>query len=84
MILNNELLRFTEASIFINVAISWLNKLNFGVTDTDKNKDPCILMNMRDREDVVVYRTRFCNRWFNKYLPRMTYFEGENMKPVDP
>ena len=79
---NNELLP-DQVSISLNTAISWLNKICFDVTDTDKKKGS-IYIDGHEREDVVAYRTRFCNRWFNKYLPRMTYFEGDMMDPVEP
>ena len=70
-------------SISLNTAISWLNTLCFAVTDTDKKKCS-IYIDGHERSDVVAYRNRFCDRWSNKYLPRMTYFEGDDMKAVEP
>ena len=62
--------------------ISWINNLSFNVADTNK-KIGLIYVNMYERPNDVIYRNRFCDRWFNKYLPPMSYFEGVDMKRVD-
>ena len=53
------------------------------MADTDKNKGS-IYVDENERLDLVAYRNQFCDRWFNKYLPRMSYFEGLDMKRVEP
>ena len=53
------------------------------MADIEKNKW-LIYFNGHERPNILDYRNRFCSRWFNKYLPRMYYFEGVDMKRVDP
>ena len=70
-------------SISLSTALRLLDKLCFEVTDTDKKKGS-IYVDGHERQDVVEYRTRFCERWFTKYSLRMAYFEGEDMIAVEP
>ncbi len=70
-------------SVSESTARRWLNKLCFTVTDTDRKKGS-IYVDGHEREDVVAYRTRFCERWATKYSPRFAYFEGENMDAIEP
>ena len=80
---NKEVLRRDQLSISARTARSWLNELSFCVTDTDKKKGS-IYVDGHERPDVIEYRNRFCDRWYNKYFPRMTYFDGDMMLPMEP
>ena len=42
-----------------------MNNLSFNVADTDKKKES-IYVDGHIRPDVVAYRNRFCDWWFNK------------------
>ena len=70
-------------TIRLNSVLLWLNQLSFDVTDTDKKKG-LMYLDGYERDDVVAYRKGFCDRWFNRYLPRMTYFEANGKVPVEP
>ena len=77
-----ELLPYQEI-IRINTTVSWINKISINVTETDKNKGS-IYVDGHERLGVVAYRGWFCDIWFENYLPHMLYFEGVDMKRVDP
>ena len=53
------------------------------MTDTDKRQGS-IYINRHERPDVVDYRNCLCDQCFNKYLPYMSYFEGLDMKILEP
>ena len=53
------------------------------MVDTD-NKKYYIYVDGHERPDVVAYRNQFCDRWFTKYLPRMSYFEGLDVMRLYP
>ena len=53
------------------------------MADTEKKKGS-IYVDGHEILDVTNYRNRFCDLWFNNYLPRMSYFEGVDMKRVEP
>ena len=72
-----------QVSISKAAACAWLNQLCFDVTYTDKKKG-YIYVDEHERADVVDYRRRFYERWFDKYLSRMPHFEGEDMILVKP
>ena len=42
-----------------------------------------IYVNGNEIPDVVDFRNRFCDQRFNNYLPRVSYFEGVDMKIVE-
>ena len=50
---------------------------------TDNKKGP-IYVDGHERPDIVAYRNRFGDWWFNHYFPHKSYFEGVDMKRVDP
>ena len=82
MILPNNPI-YSKSKITHSTSFNWLYSLSFGVTDTDKKKGS-ICLDGHERADVVAYREQFCKRWFDRYFPRMGYYEGLEMVETPP
>ena len=48
------------------------------------NKKGTIYVDGHERPDVMAYMNWFCDQWFNKYFPHMSYFKVVDIKRVEP
>ena len=77
VILPNEL-SYSKCTIAHSTYCNRFNYILFEITVIDKNRGS-IYLDGHERSDVVAYRERFCQRWFDRYLPRIESYEGTKM-----